>query len=210
MLSRCAGGLAAVGLAVSALTLGLAPLLMPASYSWVAHTTSESAAQGVPGAWLARGGFLLFGLSVVTIAFVAHGRWGRWAVGLHTAFGVLMLAAGGFSARPWDGGASFSQREDLLHSVAATAMGFAFAIGVTVVALERWRRDGGWRVIDLTAVTASVALPLAMAGAPGLAGVFQRVMFLVAYVWYGREAVRSWAHESHDAAGEPRGPASSP
>ena len=34
------------------LALALAPLLMPASYSPIAHTTSESAAQGLAGAWL--------------------------------------------------------------------------------------------------------------------------------------------------------------
>jgi hypothetical protein len=203
------GRLAVAGLAASALMLGLAPLLMPASYSWVAHTTSESAAQGVPGAWLARGGFLSFGASVVTIAYAARGRWGPWAVGLHATFGLLLVAAGTFSARPWDGQVPFSELEDLLHSVAATAMGFAFAVGVTVVALERWRRDGGWRVLDLAAVTASVALPLAMAGATGLTGVFQRAMFLVAYGWYGREAVRS-GREAHGGAGQrPRRPAPS-
>ncbi len=40
-------------LVASATSLALAPTLMPESYSWVSHTTSESAAQGV-GAWLAR------------------------------------------------------------------------------------------------------------------------------------------------------------
>jgi len=188
---RSPGGLAVAGLAVSALALGLAPLLMPASYSWVAHTTSESAAQGVPGAWLARGGLLLFGATVIMVAFWAQDRWGRLAVGLHATFGALMIAAGAFSARPWDGQMPFSRLEDLLHSVAATGMGFAFAFGVAVVALQRWRRGSEWRIIDVTAVTASVVLPLAMVGATGLAGVFQRAMFLIAYVWYGLEAAQS-------------------
>lgn len=61
----------------------------------------------------------------------------------------------------------FSQLEDPLHSVATAVTGFAFAVGVTVVALQRWRGGGGWRVIDVTTVTASVALPLAMASATG-------------------------------------------
>jgi hypothetical protein len=192
-------GLAVAGLAASALALGLAPLLMPPSYSWVAHTTSESAAQGVPGAWLARGAFLLFGAGVVTIAALSRGRWGRWGAGLHAAFGVLMIAAGTFSARAWEEGWPFSPLEDLLHSVAATAMGFAFAVGVVLVAWERWRRRRAWRLIDLTAVIASVALPLAMAGAVGLAGVLQRAMFLVAYAWYGLEATRAWGELDSDA-----------
>lgn len=38
-------------------------------------------------------------------------------------------------------------------------------------------------------MTASVVLPLVMASGTGLTGVYQRVMFLVAYVWYGLEAI---------------------
>jgi hypothetical protein len=52
-------------LTVSALALAVAPMLMPESYSWVVHTTSESAAQGVNGAWLARLGFVAFGFAVL-------------------------------------------------------------------------------------------------------------------------------------------------
>ena len=189
--ARLRAGGAVAGLAVSALALALAPLLMPPSCSWVAQTTSESAGQGVAGAWLARGAFLLFGTVVVLIAALARGRWGRWGAGLHTAFGVSMVAAGAFSARAWDERLPFSQLEDLLHSVAATAMGFAFALGVAFVALERWKQHRAWRLIDLAAVTASVALPLAMATATDLAGLFQRAMFLVAYLWYGLEAAEA-------------------
>jgi hypothetical protein len=178
-----------VGLLLSALALGIAPMMMPASYSWLAHTTSESAAQGVPGAWLARGGFLVFGGTVVTIASAARDRWGRPGVDLHAAFGVLMIATGLFSSRSWDRQAPFAALEDLLHSIAATSMGFAFAFGVAAVALARWRARRAWRLIDLTAVLAAVALPLAMAGSTGFTGVFQRAMFLVAYAWYGLETL---------------------
>jgi hypothetical protein len=45
---------------------------MPADYSWVSNTTSESAAQGVQGAWMARLGFVLFGMSVILL--VAESR----------------------------------------------------------------------------------------------------------------------------------------
>lgn len=49
----------------SALALGLAPLMMPASYSWISDSTSESGAQGIEGAWLANLGFMLFGLGSI-------------------------------------------------------------------------------------------------------------------------------------------------
>lgn len=45
---------ALAGLAASLVALALAPLLMPASYDWRANTISESGAQGIEGAWLAR------------------------------------------------------------------------------------------------------------------------------------------------------------
>jgi hypothetical protein len=101
-----------------------------------------------------------------------------------------MLAAGAFATRPWEPQLPFSAIEDLLHSVAATVMGFAFALGVTAVAVLRWRRTGRWRAFDLVAVAASVALPLGMLVVTGFAGALQRVMLLVACVWYGLEARR--------------------
>jgi hypothetical protein len=178
-------------LVASAASLAVAPTLMPASYSWVAHTTSESAAQAVPGAWLARLGFLLFGLAVLAIASLAADLWGRNAAWMHAAFGVLMVAAAAFSARSWDTGVPFDVVEDVLHSVAATAMGFAFALGVAAVAWRMWRAGSGLRWLDITAVTASVLLPLAMVAWGQYAGALQRIIFVVAYVWYGAEALRA-------------------
>ena len=55
-------------LVISAVSLGVGPLLMPATYSWIANTTSESGAQGVEDPWVARLGFLAFGLAVLWLA----------------------------------------------------------------------------------------------------------------------------------------------
>src|SRR5262245_9191120 len=129
---------ALVGLALSAVALAGAPLLMPADYSWIAHTTSESAGQGLEGAWLARLAFLLFGMSVIALAFVARGVWGAWGAGLLWAFGALLTAVAAFPTRPWAGD-TFNHAEDLLHSIAATAMGFAFIAGVIAVTIHRRR-----------------------------------------------------------------------
>jgi hypothetical protein len=180
---------ALAGLASSLVALALAPVLMPASYSWVAHTTSESAAQGVPWAWLARVGFVLFGGAVVLLAW-RTGRWGTGGRRLHGLFGLLLVAAAVFSARPWDPALPFSELEDLAHSVAATAMGVAFAFAVVAVALRRWQRVRDVDVLGVVAVVASVVLPVGMMVAPHGAGLLQRLMFLVAYCWYGAEAIR--------------------
>jgi hypothetical protein len=178
-----------IGFAASVAALAVAPAVTPPDYSWVSQTTSESAAQGVQGAWVARLGFVLFGLSVIFLAFICRRRWGPWAASLHGTFGALMIAAAAFSHRPWMPGANFDRTEDLLHSVAASGMGVAFALGVVAAALGRNRGHPRWRVLDVVAVAASVAIPLGMSARPGLDGAIQRLMFVVAYVWYAVEAV---------------------
>lgn len=177
-------------LVLSALSLGLAPLAMPDGYSWILHSTSESAAQGLSGAWVARLGFLLFGLGVLWLAASPVRGWGVWASLMHGCFGVMMLGTAAFSHRPWLPGVPFDPVEDLLHSATATCMGFAFAIGVVLVALNRPRAEALSRLFDAVAVLASVVLPLAMSLGTPYTGVLQRSMFLMAYVWYGNAANR--------------------
>jgi hypothetical protein len=188
---RPAAVLALAGLGGSIAALAAAPALMPPTYSWVSMTTSESAAQGMQGAWVARLGFLLFGLSVLLLATVC--RWEAWSARLHVTFGVLMTAAAAFSHRPFDPAQRFDRTEDLLHSVAATGMGFAFAFAVILVvvspAVARLRLP--WRMLDLGAAGASVAIPAAMATWPQISGVLQRLMFSIAYAWYAGEAVQA-------------------
>jgi hypothetical protein len=174
---------------LSAAALLAAPGLMPAGYSWLTHTTSESAAQGLNGAWLARLGFILFGLAVVWLASFRSSVWARAAVWCHLAFGVCMLGTAAFSHAPWLDGVPFDPVEDLLHSITATVMGFAFAFGVVARFLQRERGDKWGRALDATAVAAAAFLPLLMATQPEIIGLLQRVMFGTAYVWYGREAI---------------------
>jgi hypothetical protein len=71
-----------------------------------------------------------------------------------------MTAAAAFSHRPW----------------------------TTVVATALWRTRR--RVRDVIAVVAAMAIPLGMSAWPEIGGAIQRLMFAVAYTWYGTEAVR--------------------
>lgn len=180
-------------LGASAVVLALAPLLLAPSYSPVSNTTSEAGAQGVEGAWAARTGFLLFGFGVIAVARTARRRWSRLATALHLTFAVSMICVAAWSTRPWEPRAGFDTTEDLLHSVGATTMGFAFAIGVAVVARSRWAhsdaRRSGSRLLDVLAVAASIVLPVWMSVDGTVDGLIQRAMFLVAYVWYIREAL---------------------
>lgn len=183
-------------LIVSSLALLLAPLNMPDSYSWLRHTTSESAAQGVMGAWLARLGFLIFGLTVVWLSERLLASWPLPVRLMHGAFGLLMVATAVFSSRPWLPNQAYDPVEDALHSFTATAMGFAFAIGAGI---RLWHRgQGRWgRFWDVVAIVASVAIPLAMSALPDWDGLLQRGMFATAYIWYGFELLHQMDRDAH-------------
>lgn len=178
----------AAALAGSALALALAPVVLAPSYSWVENTTSEAGGQGVDGAWLARLGFVVFGLAVLWVAHLRHERWQQPATVLHVLFGVCLMGVAAFSLRSWGPNPIYDPTEDLLHSVAATMMGFAFAFGVVAVALRRRSGGEGVRSLDVIAVGASAVLPLWMSFDGSIDGLLQRLMFAVAYLWYAREA----------------------
>ena len=182
-------GLAVAVLASSALVLALAPAAMPGTYSWLRQTTSESAGQGVAGGWIARLWFLLFGLTVSWLALNSACAWPRLSRVALGAFGILMIAAAAFSTRPWWPGAAFDPTEDLLHSIAATTMGIAFAFGLIIRAFRRGDDRVGlaW---DGAGIAASILLPLAMALLPDWAGLLQRLMFAIAYAWFIVDVLR--------------------
>ena len=185
-------------LLLSATSLALAPLALPASYSWIAQGTSESAAQGLKNAWIARLGFLFFGFAVIWLNPLARKRWGPWGTILLGIFGVFMVAAAAFSNRPWLPNVARDDFEDLLHSVAATGMGIAFAGGVVAVGIRRQAPSIAVRAFDFVALAASVVLPMGMSASTGYTGLLQRLMFSIAMVWFALEALRS--RRTHAAA----------
>jgi hypothetical protein len=180
-----------VSLALSAISFRIASDVLDDSYDWVAHTTSEAAGQGVDGAWVARLGFLLFGLGVGLLSFGRHRPWLLLARALHGTFAVCMVLIATFSSRSWIEGSPYDTVENGLHSAAGTVMGFAFALGVVAVAMERAGEHHRVRYLDATAVIASIVLPFVMAWSDSSAGLLQRIMFLIAYAWYGRETWNS-------------------
>ncbi|WP_369685115.1 DUF998 domain-containing protein [Haladaptatus sp. YSMS36] len=160
---------------------------MPEGYSWVSHTTSEAAAQGVSAAWVARLGFLLFGLGVLWLTAERRVAWNRLPTVFHSGFGAFMVATAVFSTRSWDAAVAYNPVEDAFHSATATLLGFCFAFGVLTLVRRRQKDKLDVRWFDLFALSSTVVLPAMMTLLAQFAGVFQRIMFLVAYVWYLRE-----------------------
>lgn len=116
-------------LLISVMALLIAPILMPESYDWVTHTTSESGAQGIEGAWLARSGFVLYGLAVLLLIAIKK-DWKLFARLVHAIFGLSMMGNAVFSSRPWLAELPFDALEDTLHSWMSGLVGSAFTVGV--------------------------------------------------------------------------------
>lgn len=180
-------GLGVIVLLIGALVaFGLAPTLLPESYSWTEYGVSESAAQGIDGAWLARMGFIFYGLAVIWLVGLRHVDWGPLATVLHLGFGISMFGVAAFSAKSWEDNAVFVESEDFLHSVFASVMGFGFVTGLVTLIVVRRNRSIRAAVPDWVAVVVAATVPLAMS--VSIWGVLQRAMFVTAAAWYGREA----------------------
>lgn len=173
----------------SAVLVVLAADAMPGAYSWKSHAISESAAQGQQHAWLGRLAFLCFGGAVLLLGLAARAEWGRGAYWCHLLFAGSMFGTAAFSHKPWEAGVPFDAFEDLLHSITATLMGFAFVAGVALRFLQRAPPSKAMRGLDILAfLCGSLLSPLGVAF-PETGGVLQRAMFAVAYFWYRAEAL---------------------
>ncbi len=176
-------------LACSVLSLLAAPLLMPESYYWIEHTTSESGAQGVDGAWLARLGFVLYGVAVLML-IILRTQWTILSRVIHTIFGLAMIGNAVFSSRPWIPDWPFGVLEDTLHSWMSGIVGTAFTLGVLSVFLKRMNADALTRTFDWLAIMISIVISILMfTSADAYAGLIQRIMFAVSYAWYVKETV---------------------
>mgnify|MGYP000194249481 FL=1 len=182
-----------VGLALPLLCLALTPTQLPDSYNWISQTTSEAAAQMLNGAWLARLGFLLFGISVLVLTLKTD-RWSYTAYLCHWWFSTMMISTVAFSHKPWLADEPFDYFEDLLHFVTATLAGFAIAFGVVFQWWFRYRQSSLTKLftlLSLFVVGTATFFPLLMLWLTQWDGLLQRGIFICAYVWYGHEAVKS-------------------
>jgi uncharacterized protein (DUF486 family) len=183
-LYNAAAPTALIGIMAFLLAVTLGPLVSDPDYSSLAHTTSELAGQAMPNAWIMRLGFMTFGLCTTLAAALRLRDRPYTAVPL-IAFGMAMVTAAFWSNAPIDRSVAHSIREDEIHSIAASLMGFAFACAC----VARLWMSALWLKDPLTwlALAASICLPLGMVAFPALDGGLQRVMFVISFIWIVRE-----------------------
>lgn len=178
------------GLLISALAFSLAPLLMPASYSWTAHTLSQAASQGLEGGWLSRLGFLIGGLTIMRLARPDVIDWWPLPRLLHRVVGAMTLAAVAFTDRSWDPNAPYDRVENIVHSAVATGISISFSLGVLLVLEQKRQQHGRIPLLEVAVLATEIILPPLMLVWVEWTGVIERAMFSAAYVWYGFEVLR--------------------
>lgn len=178
------------GLLMSATAFAFSPMLMPSSYSWIAHTLSQAAAQGQDGGWLSRLGFLLAGLAILRLTLSDVVDWMPLARQAHRITGALMLAAIAFADRSWDVTAPYDRVENIIHSAVATFIAISFTLGVLVVLYEKRVMTGRLPLLESAVVAVQIAMPPMMLAWVEGTGLIERVMFGAAFLWYSWEVLR--------------------
>lgn len=156
------------------------PFYSAESYSILKHTLSELGAQSTPNAWIMNVTFYLVGAACILEAWLHLGNFWFHKIVL-SIFGVSLIFVGIFHHAPIAEGVSFDVRQDNLHSIFASIVGFTFIM--YAIASAFIEKEGKQRVIDIiVGVTASL-LSLLMLLLPDFAGIWQRVMFILAFIW---------------------------
>ena len=163
-------------------------MAMPESYSWIEHGVSESGAQGVPNAWIARCGFVLLGLATLWLATYRRSAWQQPGTAGLMLFGVAMIGVAAQSARSWDDAVEWNSAEDTLHSVFASAVGAGFVIGLaSIIVAGALTSVRPIRLADVAVWLVAFLVPFA--GGTAMWGALQRTMFACAIAWLAAEAL---------------------
>jgi len=169
-----------IGVFFAILAIVVSPLFAAPGYSILEHSISELGAQMTPNAWIMNFGFLLFGLGILVDA-VRRLRDAPLGAISFIVFGMSMMFNGVFSHRPIDPDIPYDLLEDQLHSMFSGGVGVAFAVGTLCFAFAE--EDRRAKVACVLASAAAVLIPLCMVIYSEVAGLLQRIMFAISFVW---------------------------
>ena len=166
----------------------IAHFFAPPEYNWTQNTVSDLAAQGLKNQWIMQAGFIGFGV-LLNIGFVQKFISAPKISSpdlLIMLYGLAILLSGFFSTEPFIKGINFSAQENRLHSLFASAAGFAFTIGIFYRLVTAPTSGEKWlhAVFFLLVMGASLLFGLSESGILLIAkGIVQRTLYLVSFIW---------------------------
>lgn len=174
---------AAIGWLVA--TLVVAHLLAAPNYSIVSNTLYELGAQTAEFAWIARLGFIGFG---VLLAWHYSGdlvhvqRFWAQAI-LLLLYGSSIALTGMFSTAPIEGGVTFSEPEAILHSMFAALAGVCLSLSILMSAWQTPSTEDRRR--HVFALVFVVGTSVVYALLPEYQGISQRLLWAGGLWWLG-------------------------
>jgi hypothetical membrane protein len=162
------------------LVIFILPFFSVDQYSILKNTTSHLGAQGAPNAWMMNVVFAVLGVASIVDGWTRLSNF--W---LHKAvliiFGTSLFLTAIFQHAPIVPGVAFNVLEDDLHSKFATVTGFSFtffAVAAAFIETTRLRK-----VVALGVGILATLLSLLIFNIPGLAGIWQRMIFISSFAW---------------------------
>lgn len=160
-------------------TLFVLPLYSANGYSILEHTTSQLAAQNTPNSWVMQFVFVFLAITTLYRGFRTF-RKDTLLLLLVLCFGSALLLAAVFSHAPITPSLPYDVTEDWLHSVFSSLTGFSFTLLAISVAFSQKERT---RVAAVVVVITTTVLTFALFQLPELAGIWQRLIFIISFGW---------------------------
>ncbi|TVP94413.1 MAG: DUF998 domain-containing protein, partial [Acholeplasmatales bacterium] len=162
------------------LVMFILPCFSNEGMSLIAHSTSELGAQGTRNAWVMNTVFVLLGLGYGVFGIHSLKTYPVLVV-MIVFFATSLIMTAFFRHAPIDPALPHDALEDTLHSVFATAVGISFsAFAASLMFVPVHRR---MRYSALGMLMVAVLIPILMFTVPQWKGLFQRMMFLSAFLW---------------------------
>ena len=155
----------------------LLPIFSFDGYSIISNTTSHLGAQGSPNAWIMNLTFIILALTTLWIVLSTKVRF-------HQVFGFIfslsLLITGLFRHGSLIEGYPSNLVFDQLHSIFATTTGISFVI---LSLGHGFTSQGKQKTIGFLLAFGATLLSFAMMALPAYMGIFQRLMFILAFAW---------------------------
>ncbi len=162
------------------LTIFILPFYSAEGYSIMKHTTSHLGAQNSPNAWIMNTVFFLLGITCILESWLHLKRfWFHKTLLIIFGSGLILVAF--FQHAPIIGGIPYSILEDTVHSIFATVVGASFTVfAFSAAYIENTTRR---RVLALGVGFVAIVLSMLMFSVADLAGLWQRIMFIISFIW---------------------------
>ncbi|NLB20856.1 MAG: DUF998 domain-containing protein, partial [Clostridium sp.] len=140
----------------------------------------ELGAQNTPKSWVMNITFIFLGIVCIVESLLNLNKF-RWHQMILILFGVGLILSGLFKHMPIDHQINYSVREDELHSMASSLVGMSFTVFVfSSIFILNTKAN---RYVALSIGTLICLLSLGIFKLPHYAGLFQRLIFFVSFIW---------------------------